>query len=78
MPPGPFSVNWFYFKMPFFFFSQSDRKEEEAGGAETSDWKMDPLKEKKQGEMEGSSVGERVKENTAVTKGSARTVGVDH
>lgn len=39
---------------------------------------MDPLKEKKQGEMEGSSVGERVKENTAVTKGSARTVGVDH
>lgn len=33
---------------------------------------------KKQGKTEGSLVCERVKENTAATKGSARTVGVAH
>lgn len=75
MPPGPSSVNWFYFKKGPFF--HSDREDGEVGGAERSDWKW-TLWKKKQEEMEGSLIGERVKENTAVTNGSEQTLGVAH
>lgn len=84
MAPGPFSVNWFYFKMHQQRLTERKRRLGGGGGggwedAGCNEWlKMDSLKEKMQGEMEGSLVCERVKENTAATKGSARTVGVAH
>lgn len=68
MPTGPFCVNWFYFKRPFFFFFlQSDRKEEQKRVIEKG-----PSQRKRWQRWKAASFRERVKENTAFTKGTVR------
>lgn len=74
MPPGPFSVNWFYFKKPS-PPPQSDREEEVAG--ERKRVIENGLSKKEKGEI--GFVRERVKGKMAVTKrGSAQAAVVAH